>query len=153
MDDTKVEKKMKLADIPPADPETAAERFKALGDPTRLKIIQYLYCLLTEARTEAVVAEVSPEKPAKDAAKEEDAAAVAPPPGSATVNDICRHVTGKDKQTSTFSHHLKELRQVGLLIMQKGGKTRLYRLDPAGLAALLPYLGGGPPAPKKRSKR
>lgn len=140
--------KMKLADVPVADPETAAERFKALGDPTRLKIIQYLYCLLTEAGTAEIV--VPTEKTGKGDRNDEDA--VPPPPGSATVNDICRHVTGKDKQTSTFSHHLKELRQAGLLIMQKGGKTRLYRLDPAGLAALLPYLGGGPPAPTKRRR-
>jgi DNA-binding transcriptional ArsR family regulator len=131
----------------PEEAEVIAERFKALGDPTRLMIIQYLRCLLAEVQTET---KYLPSEPGDEESEGDEEEKLPAPPGSATVNDICRHVTGKEKQTSTFSHHLKELRHVGLIQVQKQGKTRLYSLDASGLATLLPYLQDAPPTRKKR---
>jgi ArsR family transcriptional regulator, arsenate/arsenite/antimonite-responsive transcriptional repressor len=105
--------------------ETVAERFRAVGDATRLRILWYLRCQTLAA----------------DQTGQEDEIST-----GANVTDLCRAVTGSDKLTSTFSHHLKELRHADLIGVEKDGKNRWYYLMPGAVemlgAALL-----GPAAP------
>ncbi len=82
----------------------AVQRFKALGDPTRLRILQVL------AAGERCVCEV------------QDEVGVAP---------------------NLLSHHLKVLREAGLVLAKRRGRWIDYRLDPDGLTAMAAAL----PAP------
>jgi len=105
--------------------ETAA-LFKALGDPTRLRIYQFL-------RGQAVPVAV------------DDAGEVRPVSGP-TVGEVCCHITGKDRVTSTVSEHLKELRLAGLIVMERRGKSMICAVDTA-YTDLLAAFFAEPPAP------
>jgi ArsR family transcriptional regulator len=98
--------------------DRAAQQFKALGDPTRLRILRLL-------------AGDSPVAPPTDG--EETAASVAV---EWTVGDVNLGLFGKSKATSTLSHHLKELRNAGLITMKRRGKNLLCRVQPDAVAAL-----------------
>ena len=74
------------------DTQEVATLFKALGDPTRLRIFDFL-----RSKCCAVALEASG-----------DVRPVAGP----SVGEVCCHVTGLDKINSTISHHLKELRRL-----------------------------------------
>lgn len=87
--------------------EARSEGFKALGDPIRLAICEYL----------AVCA-----------------------PSEQTAGAVCRAVTGDKKINAKVSHHLKELRRAGLIVMHKNGKNVLCALDAGGTKALSAYL-------------
>lgn len=91
-----------------------AERFKALGDPTRLAVIGFL--LAWEA-----------------APKIEDETTL----DGATVSEIACALTGKSgKEPSTLSHHLKELRHAGLVAMTRYGKNLCYRVEREAISIL-----------------
>lgn len=78
----------------------------ALSDPTRTHILFYLLgCCCPVAVTE------SGETACFDS----------------TAGDICCHITGVDKISSTFSHHLKELKFAGLISMEQHGKYKVCR--------------------------
>jgi len=95
--------------------------FKALGDPTRLRIFAFLQAqccpVAVETETGAVSALTGP-----------------------TVGEVCCHITGDAVVTSTVSFHLKELRQAGLITMERSGRHMLCGVnrDAAGrlIAAL-----------------
>jgi DNA-binding transcriptional ArsR family regulator len=100
-----------------------AERFRALGDATRLAVVGFL---LARERQRAAVPEVLTE--------EDD---------GATVTEIACVLTGKSgKEPSTLSHHLKELRHAGLVIMTRHGKNLHYRADTEAIGALCSLLQG-----------
>ncbi len=83
-----------------------ADRFKALGDPTRLAVIGFLLAW-----------EATP-KIADDTTLD-----------GATVSEIACALTGKSgKEPSTLSHHLKELRHASLVTMTRHGKNLCYRI-------------------------
>lgn len=109
----------------------AAERFRALGDPTRLHILQYLR---TWEQAHAVFGDAPIDGGAETA-------------GGASVTEISRAVAGGDKISSTFSHHLKELRHAGLISVERHGKSRWYRLVPEAVDALVPFICGDGPHP------
>lgn len=94
--------------------------FKALGDPTRLRIFDFLRCCCGSV---AVGAEGE----------------VRPVEGP-TVGEVCCQVTGADKITSTISFHLKELRNAGLIVMERRGKNMICSLDRDALRTLANYL-------------
>ena len=104
-----------------------ATLFKALGDPTRLRIFDFL-----RSKCCAVALEASG-----------DVRPVAGP----SVGEVCCHVTGLDKINSTISHHLKELRLAGLITVEKRGKFMICDVNEAAIERLKTYLGQQPQPP------
>ncbi len=96
-----------------------AEMFKALGDPTRLRIFEYLRsCCGPMAIADAgEIRQVS----------------------GPTVGEVCCCITGVDKVTSTISFHLKELRNAGLIVMERRGKHMVCKVDEQAISAIENY--------------
>jgi ArsR family transcriptional regulator len=97
-----------------------AAMFKTLGDPTRLKIFEFL------SKCDGAVAVESGG----------DVRKIAGP----TVGEVCCHVTGGDKITSTISFHLKELRHAGLINVERRGKNMICTVNQEAVAQLSAYL-------------
>jgi len=97
-----------------------AAMFKALGDPTRLRIFEFL-----AERCGPVAVEESGE--------------VRPVVGQ-TVGEVCCHVTGAERITSTISFHLKELRLAGLITVERRGKNRVCAVNRDAAVRLSDYL-------------
>jgi DNA-binding transcriptional ArsR family regulator len=97
-----------------------AGKFKALGDPTRLRI----YSFLCDCCCPVAV---------------EDSGDVRPVAGP-TVGDICCHITGGEQASSNISFHLKELRNAGLITMDKRGKYVVCGIDSAAQQTLLGFI-------------
>lgn len=93
--------------------EELASAFRALGDPTRLRILTFL------------------------ASKAEQSAET-----GATVGEVCAQVTGMETITSTISHHLKELRIAGLIDVEKRGRFNICRLNRSAVDRLASALQG-----------
>lgn len=102
------------------DEKSAALMFKALGDPTRLRIFLFLRGCCCPVSLD-------------------DGGEVRTVDGP-TVGEVCCHVTGLDKITSTISFHLKELRQAGLIQMDKRGKNMICSVDRQAIEILTAYL-------------
>ncbi|MEI6513282.1 MAG: metalloregulator ArsR/SmtB family transcription factor [bacterium] len=96
--------------------------FKALGDPTRLHIFKFLLAL-----GKPVAVEGSGDVRTVD---------------GLTVGEVCCHVTGVEKITSTISAHLKELRLAGLITMEKRGKYVICSANPEAASLLSTFLAG-----------
>ncbi|HET6644407.1 MAG TPA: metalloregulator ArsR/SmtB family transcription factor [Fimbriimonadales bacterium] len=96
-----------------------ARMFKALGDPTRLSIFQFLrsYCCATVDDEGDVHAFEGP-----------------------TISEVCGQVMGDKKITTSMSFHLKELRNAGLIHTEKRGKNVFCCVDRDALRALSDYL-------------
>lgn len=98
--------------------------FKALGDPTRLRIFEFLRACCCPVAV----------------AEDGDVRPVTGP----TVGEVCCQVTGADKITSTISFHLKELRNAGLITMEKRGKNMICGVDREAVTRLASYLAPEP---------
>lgn len=104
--------------------EEMAAMFKALGDPTRLRIFEFLRgCCCPVAVDEAG----------------DVRAALGP-----TVGEVCCNVTGAEKITSSVSFHLKELRLAGLITVERRGKNMICGINQGAVARLAGYLGTPP---------
>lgn len=101
--------------------------FKALGDPTRLRIFDFL-----RSKCCAVALEST--------------GGVRPLAGP-SVGEVCCHVTGLDKINSTISHHLKELRLAGLITVEKRGKFMICDVNEPAIEQLTAYLDSTPQSP------
>lgn len=104
--------------------EKLAAMFKAMGDPTRLRIFEFL-----RANSGGPVA----------LSKKGDVRLLSEGGESAdgiTVGEVGFHVTGGSKDPSTVSHHLKELRQASLISMERHGKNMICALHTDALATL-----------------
>lgn len=109
--------------VPPNErQDNIATMFKALGDPTRLHIFNFLRSCCCPVAVEET-GEVRP--------------VVGP-----TVGEVCCHVTGAEQINSTISHHLKELRLAGLITIERRGKNMICGVNREAVAALTSYLGG-----------
>lgn len=103
--------------------------FKALGDPTRLHIVEFLSHVCCNR-----------------VAVHEDGGVEGP-----TAGEICCHITGAEKITSTVSQHLHELEGCGLIQIERRGKAMVCTLRTERLRALGSYLIGltdGPMMPE-----
>jgi ArsR family transcriptional regulator len=98
--------------------ETLAAIFKALGDPTRLRIFEFLRCCDRDVEID----EVGDCRPA----------------GSLSVGEVCCR---PDQSMSTVSHHLKELRLAGLIRTEKRGRWIYCSVNPAALDLMREFLG------------
>ena len=106
--------------------ERMASVFKALGDPTRLRIFEYL-----RASCGPIAVSKSGDVRPVDELRG---------PEGVTVGDVVYHVTGNAKDPSTVSHHLKELRQAGLIAMERHGKHMICSVNREAVSALTAYL-------------
>lgn len=97
-----------------------ARMFKALGDPTRLKILDFLLCRCGPV----ALGEAG------------DVHAVDGP----SVGEVCCHVTGLEKINSTISFHIRELKDAGLVTVEKRGKFMICHVNRPALARLADYL-------------
>ena len=107
------------------DLEKRAAMFRALGDPTRLRIFEFLRsccCPVEVDDTGEVRAAQGP-----------------------TAGEICCHITGIERVTSTISFHLKELRQAGLIEVERRGKHLLHSVNRDSVSMLAHYLDDRPP--------
>ena len=95
--------------------------FKALGDPTRLRIFEFLRDCCCPVAVE-------------------DTGEVRPVVGP-TVGEVCCQVTGTDKITSSVSFHLKELRLARLITMERRGKNMICGVNQETVAKLAAYFG------------
>ena len=98
-----------------------AAMFKALGDPTRLHIFEFL-CRQCCAVAVAENGDVRPMQ-------------------GPTVGEVCCHVTGADRISSTISFHLKELRLAGLITVERRGKNMICGVSRDAVASLTSFLG------------
>lgn len=95
--------------------ETIQRAFKALGDPTRLRIVGFLgrmCCGRAIVNDEGGVYE------------------------GPTAGEVCCHLTGAERITSTVSHHLHELEAAGIVRIERSGKRMLCTLRPETLESL-----------------
>ena len=118
--------------------EKLAAMFKALGDPTRLRIFEFL-----RANSGPVaLSKKGGVRPLTETLESETDDGI-------TVGEVGLHVIGGAKDPSTISHHLKELRQAALISMERRGKHMICVLHPDALATLTGFVGSLAPAPAK----
>lgn len=112
-----------MSDQLPIFPDRAA-MFKALGEPTRLRIFDFLRSCCGPVAVEETG----------------DVRTVTGP----TVGEVCCHITGAERINSTISEHLKELRLAGLITTERRGKNMICGVNRVALAALVEYLADSP---------
>jgi len=143
-----------------------AAMFKALGDPTRLRIFEFLRgCVGPVAVGESgevrrvTAGETSPQPspwkgegvrgsalPMVAVASRANANGVDAPRVSSdgvTVGEICCRITGEDRISSAISFHLKELRLAGLIQMERRGKNMICSVNPEAVTILADYFANG----------
>ncbi|MGO8672487.1 MAG: ArsR/SmtB family transcription factor [Capsulimonadaceae bacterium] len=98
-----------------------AAMFKALGDPTRLRIFE----LLRDCASAVAIEETGEVRRLQ----------------GQTVGEICCYITGEDRIASTISFHLKELRLAGLVDVERRGKYIIYSVNPEAVEHLAVYFG------------
>ena len=98
-----------------------ADIFKALGDPTRLRIFEFLRDCCCPVAVE-------------------DSGDVRPVEGP-TVGEVCCSVTGADQITSTVSRHLRELKLAGLITIERRGKNMICGVNRDVIVELAAYFG------------
>lgn len=98
--------------------------FRALGDPTRRAIFEFLChrCCPVAIEDTGEVHQIQ----------------------GATVGEVCCHITGSQKFSSTISFHIKELRLAGLISAEKEGKFMVCSVRRTAIDALKTYFNSLP---------
>jgi ArsR family transcriptional regulator, arsenate/arsenite/antimonite-responsive transcriptional repressor len=106
--------------------EQLAMQFKALGDPTRLRLFRSLLdcCGAIAIENNGDIRPVSNNNTSQ----------------GLTVGEVCCRVTGEERITSTLSAHLKELRLAGLITMEKSGRHVICSANQEAIVGLLQFL-------------
>jgi ArsR family transcriptional regulator len=94
--------------------------FKALGEPTRLKIFEFLRSCCCPVAVDDTG----------------DVRTVTGP----TVGEVCCQITGLDKINSTISEHLKELKEAGLITIERRGRNMVCGVNFEQINELGKYL-------------
>ncbi|MEP0766288.1 MAG: helix-turn-helix transcriptional regulator [Fimbriimonadia bacterium] len=97
-----------------------ARYFKALGEPTRLRI----FCFLRDVCRPVAM---------------DDSGDVRRVHGQ-TVGEVCCHVTGEERVSSAVSFHLKELRTSGLIDVTRQGRHLICSVNPEAVRALANFV-------------
>ena len=106
------------------DQDDVAIMLKALGDPSRLRIFNFL-----RSCSCAVALEENGD---------------ARPVNGPTVGDVCCSVFGLEKVSSTISFHLKELRNAGLIRMERKGQQMICAVDTDAVSKLADFFNTSP---------
>ena len=93
-----------------------AERLKALGDPTRLEIVT----MLSKCCAPLTL----------------DAGGGVRRAAGPTAGEVCCRITGEKQINSRISFHLKELRQAGLISVERQGKYMVCAVERNALSEL-----------------
>lgn len=104
-----------------------ARLFKALADPTRVRIFDFL-----RQRCGPVAVEEGGE--------------VRPVLGP-TFGEVCCHVTGKARVDTSTSFHLRTMEKAGLISVEKRGRFMVCSVNGEAVAALAGYLVAPEPLP------
>jgi len=115
----------------PNDQYDVVTMFRALGDPTRLHIFEFLRACCCPVAIDTV-------------------GDVRPIVG-ATAGEVCCHITGETQINSKISHHLKELRLAGLIQMEKHGRHMACRVNERAIEALAAYIRTTPESMPERT--
>ena len=118
---TQMSKEEETDFVPAFEPVAA---FKALGDPTRLRIFQFLRACCCPVAVE-------------------ESGDVRPVVGP-TVGEVCCSVTGAGQITSTVSRHLRELKLAGLITIERRGKNMVCGVNRRAVAELAAFFGDEP---------
>ncbi len=118
--------KLIIKDSPIAltEPMRRANLFKALGEPTRLRIFEFLRSCCCPVAVE-------------------ESGDVRPVFGP-TVGEVCCRITGANRINSTISEHLKELREAGLITIERRGRNMICGVNNEVVADLAVYLAQAP---------
>ncbi|MBX7132114.1 MAG: helix-turn-helix domain-containing protein [Fimbriimonadaceae bacterium] len=94
--------------------------FRALADPTRRRIFEFLAkrCGPVAVDDEGDVHSLQ----------------------GVTVGEVCCHITGTDKFSSTVSFHIRELRLAGLINAEKKGKFMVCSVRSGAVQMVIAYL-------------
>lgn len=111
--------------------ERRASMFKALGDKTRVQIFDFL-----RERCCPVAVEENGD---------------VHPVNGPSVGEVCCHVTGRERINSTVSFHIRELKDAGLISVEKRGKYMICNVNRSAISELAAYLGEGL-APKQEDR-
>lgn len=121
----------------PSEEEQIAAAFRALGDPVRVRIFNFLRSakgpVAVHKKSGAVRAVEDVEAEAKEAKSGKRSEGV-------TVGDVVAHLSAAEKSASTVSHHLKELRQAGLIQMRRQGKHMICAVSMSSVARMASFL-------------
>jgi ArsR family transcriptional regulator, arsenate/arsenite/antimonite-responsive transcriptional repressor len=98
--------------------EGKLKALKALGDPTRLHILEFLSVGCCQS-----------------AAVDEEGGVEGP-----TAGEVCCHITGAQKITSTVSHHLHELQAAELIQIERKGKFMVCNLNKENLESVADHI-------------
>ena len=115
--------------------QDVAAMFKALGDPTRLRIFHFLRACCGPVAVE----DSGDVRPVQGAAGIGEGGGEGP-----TVGEVCCRITGAERINSTISHHLKELRLAGLITVHRRGKNMICGVNHAAVERLTAYLSDKP---------
>jgi ArsR family transcriptional regulator len=106
------------------DTDRLAAMCKALGDPVRLRIFEFLrscccgICVADDGRVRPV--------------------------DGPTVGEVCCQIGVTPRSNSTISFHLKELRLAGLISTERRGRCIVCRVNEDALDELRSFVGAGP---------